>query len=83
MGKSLLSRIAVLEHYATSKQPLRIDNIQLRVAEEVDGKLLYLPPIIYTIPARQKNTDRVKPAFCPASFGGAFLLRRVLYPDAT
>jgi hypothetical protein len=56
MSKPLLSRIAVLERYATSRQPLPFDSIELKVVEEVDGKLVYLPPIIYTIPARQKKS---------------------------
>ncbi|MFI0488235.1 MAG: hypothetical protein ACH344_02730 [Yersinia sp. (in: enterobacteria)] len=55
MGKSLLSRIGVLERYATSRQPLPFDKIELKVVAEVDGKLVYLPSIIYTLPARKKS----------------------------
>ncbi len=55
MGKSLLSRIAVLERYATSRQPLPFDKIELKVVAEVDGNLVYLPPIIYTVPARKRK----------------------------
>ncbi|WON76493.1 hypothetical protein [Serratia sp. UGAL515B_01] len=56
MSKSLLSRIAVIECYAASRQPLPFDKIELKVVEEVDGKLVYLPTIIYTITARQKKS---------------------------
>lgn len=55
MRKSLLSRIGVLERYATSRQPLPFDKIELKVVEEVDGKLVYLPSITYTLPARKKK----------------------------
>lgn len=55
MHKSLLSRIGVLERDIIARQEMRIDSISIRIVEEVDGNLVYLPPIIYTIPVRKRT----------------------------